>query len=150
MLFQRKAKQMTNTPLFMKTKTVGFDQISDFLDKISAGTGINTNYPPYNIERTGELSYNITVAVAGFTEEDLSIELEKDNLRIEGKIQIKEDERDKEYIHKGIGMRSFALKFALAPYVSVKDARLVNGLLTVFLEKEIPEEAKVKKIEIKR
>ena len=104
-------------------------------------------YPPYNIERTGENTYRITVAVAGFAETDLAIESKENTLTIRGEKQVK-DENGAEVLYQGIAGRAFERRFQLADYVQVKGASLENGLLHVELEREIPEAKKPRQIAI--
>ena len=105
-------------------------------------------YPPYNIERTGENDYRITVAVAGFSEADLSIEAKENTLTIRGEKQAKNDEKQGEVLYQGIAARTFERVFQLADFVQVKGAALENGLLHVDLVREIPEAKKPRQIPI--
>ncbi|MEQ9143390.1 MAG: Hsp20 family protein [Parvibaculaceae bacterium] len=132
------------SPLYRST--VGFDRLASLLDAAASDTGQN-GYPPYNIERTGETAYRITMAVAGFSEEDISIEAQQNKLTITGKKEAAEDENTR-YLHRGIATRSFQRQFDLADYVEVKAATLENGLLHVDLAREIPEAMKPRQIEI--
>ena len=128
-------------PLYRST--VGFDRLFSMLDGFEATPG----YPPYNIERTGENAYRISVAVAGFGENDLSIEAKENALTIKGAKQEKQ-EQSSEVLHQGIAARAFERVFQLADYVQVKSARLENGLLHVDLVREIPEAKKPRQIQI--
>jgi len=128
-------------PLYRST--VGFDRLFSMLDGFEATPG----YPPYNIERTGENSYRISVAVAGFGENDLSIEAKENALTIKGAKQEKQ-EQTSEVLYQGIAARAFERVFQLADYVQVKSARLENGLLHVDLVREIPEAKKPRQIPI--
>ena len=128
-------------PLYRST--VGFDRLFSMLDGFDAAPG----YPPYNIERTGENDYRITVAVAGFGENELSIEAKENTLTIKGEKQAKED-KDGEVLYQGIAARAFERAFQLADYVQVKGASLENGLLHVDLVREIPEAKKPRQIAI--
>ena len=131
------------SPIFRNS--VGFDRMQRLMDAATARTEVT--YPPYNIETDGEDSYRVTVAVAGFSENDLDVTLEKETLTISGK---KVDETKSETIlHRGIAGRNFQLKFNLADYIKVYEANLENGMLVVDLERKIPEELKPRKIEIK-
>ncbi len=130
------------TPLYRST--VGFDRLFSMLDGFDAST---PGYPPYNIERTGENDYRITVAVAGFSESDLSIEAKENTLTVKGEKQAKE-ETTGEVLHQGIAARAFERVFQLADYVQVKNAALENGLLHVDLVREIPEAKKPRNIPI--
>jgi molecular chaperone IbpA len=128
-------------PLYRST--VGFDRLFSMLDGFESAPG----YPPYNIERTGENAYRITVAVAGFAEKDLSIEAKENTLTIKGDKEHKE-EKDGEVLYQGIAARAFERVFQLADYVQVKGAALENGLLHVDLVREIPEAKKPRQIPI--
>jgi molecular chaperone IbpA len=128
-------------PLYRST--VGFDRLFSMLDGFESAPG----YPPYNIERTGENDYRVTVAVAGFGEKDLSIEAKENTLTIKGAKQAKE-ERDGEVLYQGIAARTFERVFQLADFVVVKNASLENGLLHVDLVREIPEAKKPRSIPI--
>jgi len=130
------------SPLYRST--VGFDRMASLLDAAPSDTG-NT-YPPYNIERTGDSSYRISMAVAGFSEEDISIEAQQNKLTIIGKQET--DDEQVNYLHRGIATRSFQRQFELADYVEVKKAALENGLLHVDLAREIPEAMKPRSIAI--
>ena len=128
-------------PLYRST--VGFDRLFSMLDGFEAAPG----YPPYNIERTGENAYRITVAVAGFGENELSLEAKENTLTIKGEKQTK-DENGGEVLYQGIAARPFERVFQLADYVHVKGASLENGLLHVDLVREIPEAKKPRQIPI--
>jgi molecular chaperone IbpA len=128
-------------PLYRST--VGFDRLFSMMDGFEAAPG----YPPYNIERTGENDYRISVAVAGFGESDLSIESKENTLTIKGEKQAKEESHG-EVLHQGIAARAFERHFQLADYVQVKGASLENGLLHVDLVREIPEAKKPRQIAI--
>ena len=129
-------------PLYRST--VGFDRLFSMLDGFESAPG----YPPYNIERTGENAYRISVAVAGFGEGDLSIEAKENTLTIKGEKQDKEETKDGEVLYRGIASRAFERVFQLADYVHVKGAALENGLLHVDLVREIPEAKKPRQIPI--
>lgn len=129
------------SPLYRST--VGFDRLFSMLDGFEAAPG----YPPYNIERTAENDYRISVAVAGFGEDDLSIEAKENTLTIKGAKQAK-DEQNGEVLYQGIAARTFERVFQLADYVVVKGAKLENGLLHVDLVREIPEAKKPRQIPI--
>ena len=128
-------------PLYRST--VGFDRLFSMLDGFETAPG----YPPYNIERTGENDYRVTVAVAGFSENELSIEAKENTLTIKGAKQAK-DEQNGEVLYQGIAARAFERVFQLADYVVVKAAKLENGLLHVDLVREIPEAKKPRSIPI--
>jgi molecular chaperone IbpA len=130
-------------PLYRST--VGFDRLFGLLDNLS-GEARSETYPPYNIERTGENTYRISVAVAGFGQDDLTIEAKENVLTVKG--EKKADGDDKELLYRGIASRAFERRFQLADYVEVKGADLVNGLLHVDLVREIPEAKKPRSIAI--
>ncbi len=131
------------TPLY-KT-SVGFDRLASILDSLANFDG-DQGFPPYNIERLGENEYRITMAVAGFSESDLTVETKEGMLSIRG--QKKAEEKKREYLHNGIAARNFERRFQLADYVEVSKATLENGLLHVDLKREIPEAMKPKTIAI--
>ncbi len=132
-------------PLYRST--VGFDRLFSMLDNMGQPEAAPT-YPPYNIERTGENAYRISMAVAGFADNELSIESRENTLTVKGeKTETKED-GEKEYLFRGIAARSFERRFQLADHVEVKSANLENGLLHIELVREIPEAMKPRKIEI--
>jgi molecular chaperone IbpA len=124
--------------------TVGFDRLFSMLDGFESAPG----YPPYNIERTGENAYRISVAVAGFGESDLSIETKENTLTIKGDKQSKDEKNTGEVLYQGIAARAFERVFQLADYVQVKGAALENGLLHVDLVREIPEAKRPRQIPI--
>lgn len=130
------------TPLYRTT--VGFDRMFDLLDTL--GKSEATGYPPYNIERVDEDRYRITLAVAGFSESDLEIELHESTLKVVGSKP--EHEESRAYLHQGIAGRGFERRFQLADHVKIDGASLVNGLLDIDLRREIPEAKKPRKIEI--
>jgi len=132
-------------PLYRST--VGFDRLFDLFDQ-TTGNDAAPGYPPYNIERTGENDYRISVAVAGFAEGDLNIEAKENTLTIRGERQAKTDEKKGETLYQGIAARSFERVFQLADFVQVKGASLENGLLHVDLVREIPEAKKPRQIQI--
>jgi molecular chaperone IbpA len=129
-------------PLYRST--VGFDRLFNMLDGFDAAPG----YPPYNIERTGENAYRISVAVAGFGEGDLSIEAKEYTLTIKGEKQQPKEKKSGEVLYQGIAARSFERVFQLAEHVRVTGAALENGLLHVDLVREIPEAKKPRQIPI--
>ncbi|MCZ7660103.1 MAG: Hsp20 family protein [Xanthobacteraceae bacterium] len=133
-------------PLYRST--VGFDRLFSMLDQVSGFDGATPSYPPYNIERTGENAYRISVAVAGFTEADLSIEAKESTLTIRGEKQEKAEEKKGEVLYQGIAARAFERRFQLADHVEVRGATLENGLLHVDLAREIPEAMKPRQIPI--
>jgi molecular chaperone IbpA len=132
-------------PLYRST--VGFDRLFSMLDQ-AAGLDAAPGYPPYNIERTGDDTYRISVAVAGFGDADLAIEAKENTLTIRGDRQEKAGEKPGEVLYQGIAARAFERRFQLADHVQVKGAELVNGLLHVDLVREIPEAKKPRQIPI--
>ncbi|MGD2133914.1 MAG: Hsp20 family protein [Maricaulaceae bacterium] len=123
---------------------VGIDRVSDLLNT-AARFDSGSTYPPFNIEETGENAYRIELAVAGFSEADIDIEVNDSTLVVSGR---KTDEAERKYLHHGIALRAFERRFQLADHVEVRGARLENGLLSIDLEREIPERLKPRKIAI--
>jgi len=126
--------------------TVGFDRLFNRLDTLS-GQEAKT-YPPYNIERTGDDAYRISIAVAGFANGDIAIETKENSLVIKGAKPAANDEKAREFLHRGIAERAFELRFQLADYVEVQGASLENGLLHLELKRELPESKKPRTIQI--
>jgi len=124
---------------------VGFDRISSLIDN-SLRLDATPGYPPFNIERTAEDAFRIELAVAGFAQDDLTIEFKENTLLVQGR-KAAGDER-REYLHRGIAERNFERRFGLADHVRVTEARLENGLLTIDLVRELPETHKPRRIEI--
>lgn len=125
--------------------TVGFDQIADLMDRVLA-TETNANtYPPYNIEKTDEDAYRISIAVAGFSDADLNVEVKDKNLIVSAQ---KAEDEDKTYLHRGIATRAFERRFHLADHVIITGASHVDGMLHIDLVKEVPEALKPRRIEI--
>lgn len=131
------------SPLYRAS--VGFDQLQSLLDNATREAQTST-YPPYNIERVDEHNYRISMAVAGFAEDDLEIEVKQNVLTVKG--QKTEPEEQTNYLYQGIAARSFERRFQLADHVEVTGARLENGLLHVELQRQIPEEMKPRRIAI--
>jgi molecular chaperone IbpA len=137
-------RQFDLTPLYRST--IGFDRLGSLLDTLGSFDGEAPSYPPYNIERVGENDYRISMAVAGFGDSDLNIEVKENTLTVKGeKLTEKEDAT---YLHRGIASRSFERRFQLADHVVVKGASLENGLLHIDLVREIPEAKKPRNIPI--
>lgn len=134
------------TPLLRST--VGFDRINRLFETAGRLNDNSPSYPPYNIEKSGEDGYRITMAVAGFAESDLNVTQDRNTLIIKGVAEDKKE--DVTYLHRGIARRAFERKFELAEYVNVTGAKVENGLLHVDLARELPEEAKPRTIEISR
>ncbi len=131
------------SPLYRNS--VGFDRLASLLDNALSSESVSPGYPPYNIEVVDDNRYAITLAVAGFDQSELDIQVEKGVLTVRGK---KETEQERRFLHQGIANRAFERKFNLADYVEVKGADLNNGLLSISLVKEIPEAMKPRTIAI--
>ena len=130
--------------------TVGFDRVFDLLDQVS-GQGNANGYPPYNIEKAGENAYKIVMAVAGFSDSELSLTQKENELLVSGQVAPSagpNGEGEKQFLYRGIAGRNFERRFQLADHVKVTGAKLANGLLTIELQREIPEEKKARAIEI--
>ena len=134
------------SPLYRST--VGFDRLFSMLDNVAGFDGGTPGYPPYNIERTGENAYRISVAVAGFSDPELSIEVKEDTLTIRGEKQVKTEDAKSQVLYQGIAARAFERVFQLAEHVEVRGASLENGLLHVDLVREVPEAKKPRQIAI--
>ena len=124
---------------------LGFKDLIDEMDRFANSTTTSTSYPPYNVVETSENEYTIEVAVAGFAQDDLTIEEHNGQLTIRGEIS---DDTDRKYVHKGISTRRFERVFTIADHVHVSDAVVENGLLSVHLVREVPEELQPRKIAI--
>lgn len=123
---------------------IGFDRLFQMLD---SGFDSDNGYPPYNIERTGENAYRITMAVAGFTPDELKVEAKESTLTVTG--EKKPDDNERTYLHRGIAARAFERRFQLADYVEVTAAGSENGLLNIDLARNLPERMKPRQIAIK-
>jgi len=132
------------SPLYRST--VGFDRLFTMLDSLTQPDG--QSYPPYNIERTGEDAYRISMAVAGFSEDDLSVEVHRNVLTIKGEKSETPADESTELLYRGIAARSFERRFQLADHVEVVGANLKNGLLNIELQRNVPEDMKPRKIAI--
>ena len=132
------------TPLYRAT--VGFDQVADLMDRVLTNDVSHSSYPPYNIEKTGDDAWRISVAVAGFSEGELAIELRENNLLVSAKKEA--DETDRTYLHRGIATRAFERRFHLADHVRVTGASQTNGMLNIELVREVPEALKPRTIAI--
>ncbi len=126
--------------------TVGFDRLFNRLDTLSAQE--TKTYPPYNIERTGEDAYRISIAVAGFSNGDIAVETKENSLVVKGAKPAETADGKREFLHRGIAERAFELRFQLADYVEVHGATLENGLLHLELKRELPESKKPRTIAI--
>jgi molecular chaperone IbpA len=124
---------------------IGFDSLFDDLQRFA--TQSSTNYPPHNVIKTGENTVLIEVAVAGFAEGEVDLQVNKNMLTIKGEQQQAKD-TEWEYLHRGISSRDFTHSFTLADHVEVKSASITNGILSVYLERQVPEEARPKSIAI--
>jgi molecular chaperone IbpA len=132
------------TPLYRSV--VGFDRLAALLET-AAKTEPASKWPPYNIESTGEDSYRIELAVAGFKADELTIEVKEGLLTVQGR-KTANDDASRQYLHRGLAERDFERRFQLADYVLVTDAQLENGLLAIALKRELPEAMKPRRIEI--
>jgi len=134
------------TPLYRST--VGFDQFADLLDRTFAGEAGKTTYPPYNIEKISDDAYRISIAVAGFSEDDLTVETKENQLLISARKSEETKDEGKTFLHRGIAERAFEKRFQLADHVIVTGASVENGMLHVELVREMPEALKPRTIEI--
>jgi molecular chaperone IbpA len=132
------------SPLYRSA--VGFDRLAALLDA-AAATDSASGYPPYNIERTDENAYRIEIAVAGFKPEDLTIEVKENVLTVQGRKPANDENR--RFLHRGLAERNFERRFQLADHVVVTDAELTDGLLAIALKRELPEQLKARRVEIK-
>lgn len=128
--------------------TVGFDRIADLMDRVLSADVAQPTYPPYNIEKTAEDAYRISIAVAGFSPEELSVEVKEGALHVSAKRSA--ETAQKTYLHRGIATRAFERRFALADHVRVTGATHENGMLHIDLVRETPEALKPRRIEIGR
>ena len=126
--------------------TVGFDQMADLMDRVLTNDVSQPSYPPYNIEKTAADAYRISVAVAGFSDADLSVEVKENSLVISARKA--EDKEARTYLHRGIATRAFERRFHLADHVRVTGASHVDGMLHIDLVREVPEALKPRRIEI--
>ncbi len=131
------------TPLFRST--IGFDHLTRLLDQ-AAGVDSENGYPPYNIERLAENDYRITMAVAGFTDSELTVEVKENSLLVKG--EKKAENAEPAYLHRGIAARSFERRFELADHVEIKGAALKDGLLNIDLVRNLPERMKPRTVAI--
>ncbi|NND41571.1 MAG: Hsp20 family protein [Boseongicola sp.] len=126
--------------------TVGFDQMADLMDRVLTDTATTPSYPPYNIEKTADDAWRISIAVAGFSEEDLKVEVRENALYVSARKAT--DDEDRTYLHRGIANRAFERRFALADHVHATGASHVNGMLHIDLVREVPEALKPRQIAI--
>lgn len=127
--------------------SVGFDQIADLMDRVLTNDVSQPSYPPYNIEKTAPDAYRISIAVAGFSEDDLSVEVRENALIVSAR-KAEEDGENRTFLHRGIATRAFERRFALADHVRVTGAAHENGMLHIDLQREIPESLKPRRITI--
>jgi molecular chaperone IbpA len=132
------------SPLFRST--IGFDRLTRLVDAATRVDNSALAYPPYNIEKTGEDAYRLTMAVAGFSPDELDITVQENTLVVTGKA--KKEEAESRYLHRGIARRAFERGFSLADHIKVVGASFTNGMLHVDLAREVPEAAKPRKVEI--
>ncbi|MDP8993488.1 MAG: Hsp20 family protein [Pseudomonadota bacterium] len=128
-----------------RRSTVGFDRLFDLLESGNSWQA-GDNYPPFDLERRSDDEYRITLAVAGFNQDEIDITAQQNLLIVSGR---KREDNDRDYIHRGIATRAFERRFGLADYVQVKNAELKDGMLSIDLVREIPEEMKPRKVEIR-
>ncbi|MCV2882329.1 Hsp20 family protein [Actibacterium sp. XHP0104] len=134
------------SPLYRAT--VGFDRVADLMDRVLTAEVAQPTYPPYNIEKTSENGYRISVAVAGFSADELSVDVKEGHLIVAARKA--PDETERTYLHRGIATRAFERRFALADHVKVTGATHADGMLHVDLVREVPEALKPRRIEIAR
>ncbi|MBV0892275.1 Hsp20 family protein [Paracoccus sp. Z118] len=139
-------RNMDLTPLYRAS--VGFDRMADLMDRALTADVAAPTYPPYNIEKTGENAYRISIAVAGFSADDLSVEMRDGAVIVSARKA--EDDGQRSYLHRGIATRAFERKFALADHVRVTGASHVDGMLHIELVREVPEALKPRKIAISK
>ena len=126
--------------------TVGFDQMADMMDRVLTNDVAQTGYPPYNIEKTDNDAYRISIAVAGFSDEELTVEVKDQALVVSARKA--DDDKDRTFLHRGIATRAFERRFHLADHVRVTGAMHEDGMLHIALEREIPEALKPRRIAI--
>ncbi len=126
--------------------SVGFDRMADLMDRVLAAEPVQPTYPPYNIEKTDENAFRISIAVAGFSADELSVEMKENGLTVSGRKA--EDNTERTYLHRGIATRAFERRFHLADHVRVSGAAHADGMLHIDLVREIPEALKPRRIEI--
>ena len=136
---------LSMAPLFRNS--VGFDRFSDLFETALRNDS-SGGYPPYNVEKRGEDSYRIVVAAAGFQQDDLDLQVEKGVLTVSGSKRESTSEEGVTFLHQGIAQRAFKLSFRLDDHIEIKGANLSNGLLSIDLQRVVPEEAKAKRIPI--
>ncbi|MGH6988551.1 MAG: Hsp20 family protein [Stellaceae bacterium] len=132
------------SPLFRST--IGFDRLMRLADAATRVDSGNLSYPPYNIEATGENAYRLTMAVAGFADDEIDVTVKQNDLAVTGKAKAEDDKP--RYLHRGIARRAFERHFQLADHIRVVGANLANGMLNIDLVREVPEAARPRKIAI--
>ncbi|MAS86583.1 MAG: hypothetical protein CMH30_01190 [Micavibrio sp.] len=130
--------------------TIGYDHLASLLDNIDRAASNSGTYPPYNIEKLDEHAYRISMAVAGFTDDEIDITAQENTLIVTGQKAESESESGNGFLHRGIATRNFEQRFKLADYVEVKGATLTNGMLHIELLREIPEKMKPRKVKIEQ
>jgi len=133
------------TPLYRST--VGFDRLAQLFDSV-AGADADAGYPPYNIERLGDNEYRITMAVAGFSTDEIKVDVKESALAVRGEKKADAGDAERRYLHRGIAARSFERRFQLADHVEVKGASLTDGLLNIVLVRNLPERMRPRSIPI--
>jgi molecular chaperone IbpA len=149
MLLEQGHLTMRNTFDFTpyRRSMVGFDRLFDVLENNARASAGDSNYPPYDIEKTGDDSYRITVAVAGFTRDEIEVTAQQNLLTVAArKVELTEDDATPKFLHRGIATRAFERRFQLADHVHVTGADVANGLLVIELVREVPEAMKPRKI----
>lgn len=133
-----------------RRSTIGFDRLFDTLENLAQVDGNASNYPPYDIERTGEDAYRITIAVAGFAQDEIELTAQQNLLVVRARKAEApaDDAQPRDFLHRGIATRAFERRFQLADHVHVRGAHLENGLLAISLVREVPEAMKPRRIEI--
>ena len=126
---------------------IGFDTMFDALERRYANSATTTNYPPHNVIKTGDNTYEIQIAVSGFNKEEISVEVNQNHLVVRGE-RVREDDAEHVYLHRGLATRDFQKIFPLADHVEVRSSSIKNGVLSVYLERIIPETLKPRRIEI--
>jgi molecular chaperone IbpA len=127
---------------------IGFDRLASMLDSINTSDRTASGYPPYNIELVDDDNYRITMAVAGFSDDDITVEVENNTLSVASERDESKDESSKNYLHRGIAERNFRRQFKLADHIKVTSAQMENGLLHIDLVREIPEAMKPRQIAV--
>ncbi len=134
------------SPLYRAT--VGFDQIADLMNRVLTNEVAQPGYPPYNIEKLADDAWRISIAVAGFSEDELNVEVRENALIVSGRKKDDPEEENRVYLHRGIAQRAFERRFHLAEHVRVIGATLKDGMLHIDLKREVPEALKPRRIEI--